>query len=294
VSMGTGQQYISAGNPAQFTYTITNNGPDPATGIVISANLSTSVTGIPMSNVSGSISSGTCGSGGSTNTGISCGPISLQSGSTATLTITATPQGNSSGTSQFFNGGTVQAIGPGNIVLAQTSVSAKMSDFKMAVSPSNQSIAVAGDTATYTVNLTPDPIYASSITVSCSGLPPASACPSKTVSLPNSSGASVVLNVTTTARPSTTGGIFTRHFYAIWLMIPGLVLVGLGRGRRRRQILGIFLLCATFAMLLLLPACSSSKTQTPPAGTPAGNYNITVTAASGSDSKTQTVTLNVP
>jgi len=187
----------------------------------------------------------------------------------------------------------VQALGQGNIVLAQTSVSGQMSDFRMSVSPSNQTVQ-AGNTATYTVNLSPVPIFSSSITVSCSGLPAAATCASKSVTLSNTGGASVPLAITTTARPATGASLFTRHFYALWFMIPGLALVGVGRSdQRRRKILGILSLGVMFAMLWFLPACSSSKTQTPPAGTPAGIYNVTITSTSGSNAKTQTVTLNV-
>jgi len=299
LSLGTNQQSISAGTPATFTYTVTNNGPDLATNIVITADMSLSATGVQLTNVTGSLSgAGTCSGSGSTNPSISCGPISLQSGSTTTLTITATPTANSSGTSLFFNGGTIQAMAPGNIVLAQTSVSAQMTDFKMTVSPPNQSIAVAGAPANYTVALTPVPVYTSSITISCSGLPAASNCSPSTspVSLTSTSGASVTLVVHTTPRPATTpaAGIFTRRFYAIWLIIPGIALVGAGGNRQRRRIFGILMLCTLFALLLLVPACSSSKTQTPVSGTPAGNYTITVTAAGGTDSKTQTIGLTVP
>jgi len=300
LSLGTNQQYISAGTPATFTYTVTNNGPDLASNIVVTADLSLSVTKVQLTNVSGTLNgAGTCSGSGSTNPSISCGPISLQSGSTATLTITASPTANISGTSPvFFNGGTVQAIGPGNIVLAQTSVPAKMSDFDMSVGPPNQSIPVAGDTATYTVLLTPKPIYTSGITISCSGLPAASNCSPSTspVNLTSTSGSSVTLSIHTTPRPFTTpaASIFTRRFYAFWLMIPGMALVGMGGNRRRRRILGTLMLCTLFALLLLVPACSSSKTQTPVSGTPAGNYSITVTAAAGTDSKSQTIGLSVP
>src|SRR4029077_17559878 len=141
LSLGTNQQSISAGTPATFTYTVTNNGPDLATNIVITADMSLSATGVQLTNVTGSLSgAGTCSGSGSTNPSISCGPISLQSGSTATLTITATPTAGGANSVVPFNGGTVQAIGPGNIVLAQTSVPAQMSDFIMSVNPSNQSI----------------------------------------------------------------------------------------------------------------------------------------------------------
>jgi Domain of unknown function DUF11/Beta-propeller repeat len=300
LSLGTNQQSISAGTPATFTYTVTNNGPDLASNIVITADMSLSATGVQLSNVTGSLNgAGTCSGSGSTNPSISCGPISLQSGSTATLTITATPTANSSGTSPvFFTGGTVQAMAPGNIVLAQTSVSTQMTDFKMKVSPPNQSIQVAGDTAFYTVQLTPIPVYSSSITISCSGLPPASNCSPSTspVSLTSTSGTSVTLAVHTTPRPVITpaASIFTRRFYAIWLIIPGIALVGIGSHRQRRKIFGILMLCTLFALLWLVPACSSNKTQPPVSGTPAGNYTITVTSAGGTDSKTQTIGLTVP
>jgi hypothetical protein len=300
LSLGTNQQYISAGTPATFTYTVTNNGPDLASNIVITADMSLLATGVQLTNVTGSLNgAGTCSGSGSTNPSISCGPISLQSGSTATLTITASPTANSSGTSPvFFNGGTVQAMAPGNIVLAQTSVSAQMTDFTMSVTPSNQSIAVAGATAFYTVQLTPHPLYTSSITISCSGLPAASNCSPSTspVSLSSTSGSSVTLAVHTTPRPVITpaAAIFTRGFYAIWLIIPGIALVGVGGNRQRRRIFGILMLCTLFALILLVPACSSSKTQPPVSGTPAGNYNITVTSAAGTDSKTQTIGLTVP
>ncbi|HTT22639.1 MAG TPA: SBBP repeat-containing protein [Candidatus Sulfotelmatobacter sp.] len=295
LTIGTGQQFISAGNPATFTYTVTNNGPDLASNIAILADFSH--TGIPVTNVSATISSGTCGSSGSTNTSISCGPVSLQSGSTATVTITLTPSATNNGTSPvFFNGGTVQAISADNVVLAQTSVPAQMTDFLMSVSPGQQAIPVAGATATYTVQLTPQPVYSSSITVSCSGLPAAASCSPKTVSLPTQSGASVAMAITTTARPVTTpaASLFTRHFYALWLMIPGMALVGAGGKRRRGKIFGFLTLCVMFTLVLLIPACSSSKSTTPVSGTPAGNYTITLTAAAGSDSKSQTVTLTVP
>jgi hypothetical protein len=299
LSLGTNQQSISAGTPGTFTYTVTNNGPDLASNIVITADMSLSATGVQLTNVTGNLNgAGVCSGSGSTNPSISCGPISLQSGSITTLTITATPTANSSGTSLFFNGGTIQAMAPGNIVLAQTSVSAQMTDFSMSVTPSNQAIPVAGAPANYTVLLTPRPLYTSSITISCSGLPAASNCSPSTspVSLTSTSGTSVTLTVHTTPRPVITpaASIFTRRFYAIWLIIPGIALVGVGGNRQRRRIFGILMLCTLFALLLLVPACSSSKTQPPVSGTPAGNYTITVTSAAGTNSKTQTIGLTVP
>ena len=299
LTLGTNQAFISAGNAATFTYTITNNGPDLASNITISADLSPGATFIPLTNISASISSGTCGGGGTTSVGISCGPISLQSGSTATLTITATPTANSTGASpESFNGGTISALAPGNIVLAQTSVSAQMSDFGMQVSPANQNISKAGDTASYSVQLTPHPLFNSAIALSCTGAPTGSSCsfsPAGSITLEGASGSTATLSIPTVARPITpaTGSMWKRQFYALWLIVPGWALIGAG-GNRRRRIAGLFLLCVVLGLVVILPSCSHGTTQTPPSGTQAGTYTITVTASSGTDSKSQTITLNVP
>ena len=301
LTLGNNQSFISAGNQATFTYTIANNGPDLASNLAITDNLGTNVTGIPLSFVSASTSSGTCG-GISTSAVVSCSLSSLQAGATATVTIVVTPTANSSGTApESFNGGSVQVTGPGNIVLAQTSVPASMSDFAMNVSPTNQNVPRAGDTVTYNVQLTPHPLYGSAITLSCSNLPAATTCafsPNNSITLQSSSGATVTLAITTTARPIPTpaASLFTRHFYAVWLGLPAMTLLGLGIGgdRRRRRILGISMLCWILFLLILLPACSHTTTQAPAGGTPAGSYSPLITASSGSDSKTQSIGLNVP
>lgn len=301
LTQGSSQSFINAGQAATFTYTVTNNGPDLASNITVLANLSSTITAVPLTNITASVTSGTCGAV-STNSIVSCSLPSLQSGSTATVTITATPTANSSGAQETFNGGTVQAIGAGNIVLAQTSVSAQMSDFSMNVSPLNQSVPVAGASAHYSVLLTPHPLYTASITVSCSNLPAGTACPvtpSNSITLQSTSAGTLDLTITTTARPITTPAmiLFTRSFYAIWFAFPGLTLlfVGISRDSRRRRVAGILMLCSLFSILLLVPACSHSTTQQPPSGTPAGKYTITVTASAGTgNSKSQSIGLNVP
>jgi uncharacterized repeat protein (TIGR01451 family) len=299
LTLGTNQTFISAGNQATFTYTVTNNGPDLANSISFLDNLSSLITGVPLTFVSASTTGGTCGGGGSTNTIVSCSLPSLQSGSTATITTVVTPTPNSNGTEAFFNGGSVQVMGPGNIVLAQTSVAAQMSDFSLSIRPSNASVQVAGGTATYQVQLTPNPVFTTNISLACTGLPTASQCNFTGNPVTLLGPGSSTLNITTTARPVVTpaASLLTRHFYAIWLMVPGLTLLGVGVGgeRRRQRIVGMLLVCALFALLLLQPACSKgSSTQAPVSGTPPGNYTVTVTATSGSDTKSQTVTLAVP
>jgi uncharacterized repeat protein (TIGR01451 family) len=297
LTVGTNQTYIGAGNQATFTYTVTNTGPDLATSITLLDNLSPANTIVPLTFVSASTTAGTCGGGGSTNPIVSCSLPSLQSGSTATVTIVVTPTPNSSGTQAFFNGGSVQVMGPGNIILAQTSVPAQMSDFILQVNPPSGSVPVAGGTATYQISLQPNPVYASNISLACTGVPTGAQCNFTNNPVTLLAPGSSTLNITTTARPVVTpaASLLIRHFYAIWLMVPGLTVLGVGIGSdRRRRIAGMLVVCILFTLLLLVPACSKTTTQAPVSGTPPGNYTITVTATSGSDTKSQTVTLTVP
>jgi hypothetical protein len=300
LSQGTTQSsFVDAGNAATFTYTVQNNGPDLANGVTILANLSQDVTGVPLTAVTAAVSGTTCG-GSSSNTSVSCALPALQAGSTAIMTVTATPTPPTNGANAptSFNGGTVQAMSQGSIVLAQASVDAIMTDFTMQVSPANNSVTAAGNTAFYQVQLFPHNVYSHAIALSCTGLPTGAGCTFTTPSVTLLTAGSSTLNVTTTARPVVTGAASwpMRHFYAMWLAVPGLTLLGVGVGgnRRRRRILGILMFCATFALLLLLPACSSTATQAPVSGTPAGNYTITVTGTSGTDTKSTTITLTVP
>jgi uncharacterized repeat protein (TIGR01451 family) len=297
VTLGNSQTFISAGNPATFTYTVTNTGPDLASNLVVLDNISAAFTQVPLTFTSATATSGTCSSAASTSATVACTIPTLQAGSTATVTfvLTPTPATNSGGAQQNFNGGTVQVLGANNIILAQTSVAAKMSDYTMSVIPSSRDVA-AGETAQYEVQLFPHPVYATGISLSCSGTPPASACNFTTSPVSLLGPGSSTLNITTTVRPivTPTASLLTRRFYAVWLCIPGLAIFGLGAGdRRRRRVATVLMLCALFGILLLQPACSKGSTPVPTSGTPAGNYTITVNATSGSDTKTTNVQLNV-
>jgi len=175
-----------------------------------------------------------------------------------------------------------------------------MSDYTISVNPSNAAVPAAGDAANYQVQLTPHPVYGTNISLSVSGLPvgAGSSFTTNPVTLQGSSPGSSTLTISTTARPITspTSSLWVRHFYAIWLMVPGLAVLGVGVGgdRRRRRIAGILLLCFVFALLLLQPACSKSTTQPPVTGTPSGTYTLTVAATAGSDTKNYPIVLTVP
>ncbi len=299
-TLGTNQSFFPAGNPATFTYTITNTGQDPAYNLVVIDNLisSNTTSNVAVTFNSASSTAGSCNTA-TTSGSVSCTIGSLQPGSIATVTFVVTPTANTSGTPATFNGGQVSVVGQNNITFAVTSVAAQMSDFGVTAFPSNVSVS-AGQTATYQVQLSPHPVYGTNVSLSCSNVPTAASCnftPSNSISLLGSSPASATLNLTTTPQSIITASARSgrSHLYAVFLAVPGLALVGIGFGDRRRRwkMTGLFLLVLLIAQLLPLPGCSTQQTQPPPTGTPSGQYTITVTATSGSDSKSVPIQLNV-
>jgi hypothetical protein len=103
------------------------------------------------------------------------------------------------------------------------------------------------------------------------------------------------LEIATTARVTTPAALFRERqlFYAFWLPISGLAVIGTGISRKRRMLLGIFF-SMVVSMVLLQAGCGSSKkSTTTTTGTPAGTYTVTVNATSGSATRTTTVRLTV-
>jgi hypothetical protein len=83
-------------------------------------------------------------------------------------------------------------------------------------------------------------------------------------------------------------------FYAVWLPIVGMAL--LGRFGSRKKKLGFLLVLLALSGLMFLAACGGGGGNGGGGGgggTPAGTYTITVTGTAGSAVKTTTVTLTV-
>ena len=271
----TGTQ--SAGNPVSITFTVTNQGPDLATGIFVSGSVSSGVT-----LTSATAASGSCS--GPVSNNVVCTIPTLQAGSTSAVILTVTPTGACTACSA-----TAQVIKVNN---ANTNITAQPAPFQagafsMAVSPSSQTVA-AGAVARYTVQVSPQPAFGSNVSLTCSGAPTGASCnfTSSSVSLLNGPQ-SATLNLTTTPQPVTTVASTAWHspLYALWLMVPGMSLLGIGVGskRLRRRWLGFLILSLFFALVLLQPSCSGAA-KTPPqvSGTPTGTYSMTITATSGS------------
>jgi hypothetical protein len=87
-------------------------------------------------------------------------------------------------------------------------------------------------------------------------------------------------------------------FYALWLPICGLALIGAGvsRGSRKKKLLGMLPLGLMLSGLIFLAACGGGGSQGGDDGsgsTPAGTYTITVKGTVGSTMSTTTLTLVV-
>jgi len=84
-------------------------------------------------------------------------------------------------------------------------------------------------------------------------------------------------------------------FYAAWISMPALVLVGLGFADRRSRKRLALRLCAGLLLLLLVAfelACGGNSTPKTP-GTPRGTYTVNVLANAGGVQHTIPVSVNV-
>jgi len=163
---------------------------------------------------------------------------------------------------------------------------ATLPDFAFSATPLSPSAVNAGGSATSTITATPLNGYTGTVNLTCSvagnGSP-----------LPACSVASATLTVTTTGAAAALNRGASRIYYAMWLPVVGLSLVGMRfttKGTRQRRLLGFLLLGLMMTALFFLPACSSSSSG---GGggcsgcTPPGTYTITVT---GTDSVNASLT----
>lgn len=289
---------VGVGSQVTFTYTITNGG-EFTNGVTFTDYLPASGATF----VSAAASPGTCGS--PTNNTVLCNIGTLNAAASATVTVIVTPVAPTLPGDSTILGNSGSAF-VGQSMLATASTSVTVNDFSLKVAPATATVP-AGVPAVFTATVTPSANngFPDSVSISCgSGLPVDASClPGNNNPIPNlnSGPASSQLVINTTARVTTTtdlrhGGGPRFPFYATWLPVSGLALLGVGLGgklsRRRRLIMGL-LLGVCFTLFLFLAGCSSSKTTSTTTGTPAGTYSVTVNAVSGSATRSTVVTLVV-
>jgi len=281
---------VGVGNTVTFGYTITNTG-DAANAITFTDSLPTS----GASFTSATVSAGSCGSASSGT--VQCFIGTLNAGATATASVVLTPTANTIPSTTPIVLGNSASVGVPGSTIATNFGSVTVNDFNIGVSPTTATVP-AGVPATYTATITPTGSIPESVSLSCSsGLPTGATCTETTNPFASLSGpVSTVLVINTTTRVTTTTEL--RHpnipIYAVWLPLSGMALLGVGiGGSRKRRLLMVVLLAGFCSLIMFQPGCSSAKTITTTAGTPAGTYVVTVTATSGSATRNATVTLVV-
>jgi hypothetical protein len=150
----------------------------------------------------------------------------------------------------------------------------------------------AGSTSTATVTANPQPGYVGTITLSCSISPTIVGDPASAATAPTCSLSPTTVTVTagesapptttltfTSASPSSAAARRSSHLFYAFLLPSGLMLLGLGfgpRDARRKRWLSFWTSGMLLALLLMTPACVSTK-QLGNVGTPPGQYTITIT-----------------
>jgi hypothetical protein len=214
-------------------------------------------------------------------------------------TTNATPAGTYQITVTGSGGGTTLSV------VLFLSVSDLTEDYTLSVLPTTAlpSPIPAGSSATTTVTVTPIGSYTGSVTLACLSVTPiVTAAPyctftPATVGITSSSGATSTLTINTFGLAPSTSELWNpRLFCAFWLAVPGLALVGAGTGgRHKKKLIGMLILVAVTAGLLLLPACNSGTLGRTAANghiTPNNNYTFTLTATDANGAAPSNVTLD--
>jgi FG-GAP-like repeat len=162
-------------------------------------------------------------------------------------------------------------------------------DFAITGPPTASQTVSAGQSAMFSMSLTPVGSFSGTVSLGCAIAPAATPAPTCTLSASSvqfNGGAAQTVTVTagTTAPVSTMAARIANRAGFSTASMPLLVLVGLLTLRRRKtlSVLGALLIAAAFMPLVGCGSGSgmSSHSQTAP-GTPSGTYAITVTATSG-------------
>ncbi len=253
----------------------------PTTTVIIgSTTASIPVAASTSSNFTGNITLA-CSSGAT----CSFSPATIFAGQSSTLTLS----GLTASTPNPFN---FTVSGTSGSQTATLSLTVLFSDYTLSVSPLIQTI-TSGNTATYTVIVTPSNSFNQQVQLACTNLPIDAACTfSSSTVTPNGAPASVTVNISTVKNTTSMLPPWLRPGGApppAWLLLLLMgVLWGLLRlrnylhsrpaaARRLPSLWSRAVSCGlALSMLALLAGCRPAST-TVSTGTPTGNYIVTVT-----------------
>ena len=186
---------------------------------------------------------------------------------------------------------------------------ASTAGFSLAVSPTSATVS-SGQSATYTLSVTPVGGFSQQVSLVCSGAPLSSTCaisPS-TLLLDGVDVSKTTVTVTTTTRTSPVLAVPGRHSIpplgswpaplpsAALLLLLFALLAFMAQRRRRNARLSLARLAAACLLAITWAACGGSAPPTPtptPAGTPAGAYTLTITGTYTNPATTLTRNISV-
>ena len=213
-------------------------------------------------------------------------PASLAAGANCTISITFTPATGASGEVAGLVIITDDAVPSPQVI----SLDGLAANFALTASPSSNTVS-AGQSASYTVTVTPSGGFSQSVSLGCGILPTGAICGFSPASVTPSNANPVTskLSISTTAGsgsvphgwpPAPPGPIGLRILG--WLLVAGTGAMVLRR-RLARVRLAVLAVLALFAALATLtaPACGggSSSSSSPSMATPAGTYTVLVTGS---------------
>ncbi len=176
-------------------------------------------------------------------------------------------------------------------------------DFAIAAATLAPGTVAPGGSATSAIAITPSNGFTGDVTLSCGSVTPAVNPPPTCAFSPSSvpgPGTSTLTVHTTAATQASLAPRARSVFYALWLPIGGLLLLGPGLTLGNKKIFRSLIAGLLFSSAIFLVSCGGGGSS--PAGnsggnavpgTPAGTYAVTVTGTAGSLIHTVTVTLTV-
>jgi hypothetical protein len=292
---------VAAGTQVAFYFDIANNGPDNANLVNFTAN------GIPQDGLvkpaTAKLDSGTGSCNSTQNAGtISCTIASLVAQQSASIEVDITPSIpivvpnplSISGIATANNSGVIYSISQPTVEVV---------DFAVKATPITPTVD-AGDTAqiqvlfcpttTFGYNATITPSQTTSPTMVTAATPTFNPTPVTLAGGGPNNCNSTTLSIATVARPVNSGTASLRHrapFYATWLPIGGISLLGFGLAtdRKRWRSILVALFSLVLGIIMILPSCGTTSTAvTVPTGTQAGTYIITITGTAGNGASHQT------
>jgi hypothetical protein len=224
-------------------------------------------------------------------TGVTAAFNPTSTSTTSILTLTASSSATTGGPTAVTVTGTSGSLT--QTATVNLTVTLPPASFSLSAGTASPASISPGSSSTATITVTSANNYSGNVALACSIAPVVSPAPSCSFGSSSpvtvtSAGGSATLTFTTVGASAAMlrrSRIFHPSiFYALWLPLPGLALIGFGFGTgdsRRKKLLGFLLLWIVLAGLIVLPACGSSGGNGGggggSSGTPAGNYTITIT-----------------